>query len=104
MKIFTMHKLKEGASIEDYKRWSLERDQPISNDQPEIRSFEVYAIQGSLDVEGDSPDYDVIEVVDVENTDGIQAVEERLRDFLDNEWIANWVDKSTLINLYGELI
>jgi hypothetical protein len=104
MTIFTMHKLKPGASFEDYKKWSKQVDQPKSNAQPEILNFEVYAIHGTLDAGKEAPDYDVIEVIDVRNVEDIDKVEERLRDFLDNEWLSQWVEESTLINIYGEKI
>ena len=104
MKIFTMHKLKPGASMEDYKKWSREVDHPESNRQPEIQTFEVYEILGSVDSDERSSEYDIIEVIDVESLEDIRKVEERLKSFLEDEWIARWVEKSTLVNLYGEKI
>jgi hypothetical protein len=104
MTVFTMHKLKAGASIEDYKKWSRQADQPKTNAQPEILNFEVYAIHGSTDSGKAEPQYDVIEVVEVHSVEGLAIVEERMRDFLDNEWLADWVEESTLINIYGEKI
>ncbi len=104
MKVFTMHKLKNGVSIEDYKKWSREVDQPKSISQTEVLNFEVYEILGSVDSDDKRPEYDIIEVVEVESVDYIRKVEERLRNFLDDEWIADWVEKSTLVNIYGEKI
>jgi hypothetical protein len=104
MKIFTMHKLKPGASMEDYKTWSRERDHPETLAQPEIQTFEVYAIRGSVDSVEQAPEYDIIEVIDVESVEDIRTVEKRLERFLEEEWMAQWVEKSTLINLYGEKI
>ena len=104
MKIFTMHKLKPGASMEDYKKWSREVDHPESISQPEIQTFEVYEILGSVDSDERSSEYDIIEVIDVESLEDIRKVEERLKSFLEDEWIARWVEKSTLVNLYGEKI
>ena len=104
MKIFTMHKLKPGASMEDYKKWSREVDHPKSISQPEIQSFEVYEILGTVDSDEQSAAYDIIEVIDVESLDDMGKVEKRLEDFLENEWMARWVEKCTLVNLYGEKI
>jgi hypothetical protein len=104
MKVFTMHKLKKGASIEDYKKWSREVDQPKSIGQPEIMNFEVYEILGSVDSEGKEPEYDIIEFIEVEDVKDIRKVEERLSSFLEDEWLADWVEKSTLVNIYGEKI
>ena len=104
MKVFAMHKLKKGASIEDYKKWSREIDQPKSIDQPEVLSFEVYEILGSVDSNEKEPEYDIIEIVEVEDLHDIRKVEERLRTFLDDEWIADWVEESTLVNIFGEKI
>jgi hypothetical protein len=104
MRIFTMHKLKPGASIEDYKKWSREVDHPKSISQPEIQTFEVYEILGSVDSDEQSPEYDIMEVIDVESLDDMRKVEKRLKSFLENEWMARWVEKSTLVNLYGEKI
>ncbi len=104
MKIFTMHKLKAGASMEDYKKWSREVDHPESISQPEIQTFKVYEILGSVDSDERSSEYDIIEVIDVESLEDIRKVEERMKSFLEDEWIARWVEKSTLVNLYGEKI
>jgi hypothetical protein len=104
MKIFTMHKLKAGASIEDYKKWSREVDQPKSISQPEVLTFEVFEIFGSVDSGEMNPEYDVIEVIEVNSLEDIRKVEERLKNFLEDEWVTQWVEKSTLVNLYGEKI
>jgi hypothetical protein len=104
MKIFTMHKLKAGASIEDYKKWSREVDQPKSISQPEVLTFDVFEILGSVDSDEMNPEYDVIEVIEVNSLEDIRKVEDRLKNFLEDEWVARWVEKSTLINLYGEKI
>lgn len=104
MKVFTMHKLKKGVSIEDYKKWSREVDQPKSINQPEVLNFEVYEILGSVDSDDKIPEYDIIEVIEVESVDYIRKVEQRLRTFLDDEWVADWVEKSTLVNIYGKKI
>ena len=104
MKIFTMHKLKPGASMEDYKKWSREVDHPESIGQPEIQTFEVYEILGSVDSDEINPEYDIIDVIEVQRLEDIRKVEERLKNFLEDEWIARWVEKSTLVNLYGEKI
>ena len=82
MKIFTMHKLKPGASMEDYKKWSREVDHPESISQPEIQSFEVYEILGSVDFDDKTPEYDIIEVIDVESLKDIRKVEKRLEKWL----------------------
>ncbi len=104
MKIFTMHKLRKGARIEDYIKWSREVDQPKSNAQPEVLKFEVYVIRGCVDSDDREPEYDIMEVVEVKSIETIRGLEKRLRDFLDNEWIRDWVEKSTLVNVYAEQI
>jgi hypothetical protein len=104
MKVFAMHKLKKGASIEDYKKWSREVDQPKSIGQPEILNFEVYEILGSVDSDEKKPEYDIIEIVEVEDVKHIHMVEERMRSFLNDEWIADWVEESTLVNIFGKKI
>ena len=90
--------------MEDYKKWSLERDHPESIAQPEIQTFEVYEILGSVDSDEKSPEYDIIEVIEVESVEDIRKVEKRMESFLEDEWLARWVEKSTLVNLYGEKI
>ena len=104
MKVFCMHKLRKGAAMADYIKWSREVDQPKSNAQPEVLNFEVYAIKGAVDGDDLDPEYDIIEVVEVSGIEAIRRVEDRLRDFLDDEWIRDWVEKSTLVNIYGEKI
>ena len=104
MKVFTMHKLRKGAKIEDYIKWSREVDQPKSNKQPEVLKFEVYVIRGAVESDDIEPAYDIMEVVEVSSIAAIRKVEDRLRDFLDNEWIRDWVEESTLVNVYAEKI
>jgi hypothetical protein len=104
MKVFTMHKLRKGAKMEDYIKWSREVDYPKSTAQPEVLKFEVYVIRGTVDSDDIEPAYDIMEVVEVTSIESLRRVEKRLRDFLDNEWIRDWVEESTLVNLYGEKI
>jgi hypothetical protein len=45
-----------------------------------------------------------MEVVEVNTIEAIRKVENRLRDFLDNEWIRDWVEGSTRENLHADKI
>ena len=44
MIVFIMHKLKKGATMEDYKKFSPE-DQKVSRAHPNVKDFRVYEIK-----------------------------------------------------------
>ncbi|KKL49062.1 hypothetical protein LCGC14_2319250, partial [marine sediment metagenome] len=46
MKVYTLHKLKKGSTMEDYKKWSPE-DQRVNHEHPLVKSFEVYEVIGA---------------------------------------------------------
>lgn len=103
MKVFTMHKLKKGVTMEDYKKWSREVDQKITLAQPGIRKFEVYEISGS---EEGTPPFDIVEVIEAESWEALKKIEnsEKMKKFLEEEWMKKWVDKDSLVNIYGRKI
>ncbi len=103
MKVFTMHRLKKGVSMEDYKKWSREVDQKITLAQSGIRKFEVYEIEGS---EEGIPPFDIVEVIEVESREALKKIEnsEKMKKFLAEEWMKKWVDKDSLVNIYGRKI
>jgi hypothetical protein len=103
MKVFTMHKLKKGVIMEDYKKWSREVDQKITLAQASIRKFEVYEIKGS---EEETSPFDIVEVIEVESWETLKKIEnsEKMKRFLAEEWMKKWVDKNSLVNIYGRKI
>lgn len=104
MTVFTMHKLRKGADIEEFKRWSREVDREASLNTPVITKFDVYFIEGPQD---DSKIFDVIEVFEVtswqefrrfedEDVEGSEEMKEVNKQFME------WVEPGALVTLYGE--
>lgn len=100
-KVFIMHKLKKGASMEDYRKWSPE-DQRVSRSHPNVKDFRVYEIKES---EGDKIPFDLIEVEEVESWEAHQDVvrSESIKR-MEKTWLGKYVDEDSLVVLYGEEI
>ena len=107
-KVVVIYKLKPGATMAQYKKFSKEIDQVITPKQKVVEKFEVFEVtqhlKGAGGIEKKDPPFDVFEVIDV-------------KDF--GEWIKTtqsagfkpvgdgWVkvgDGGTLIMLSGEKI
>ena len=100
-KVFIMHKLKKGASMEDYRKWSPE-DQRVSRRHPNVKDFRVYEIKESE--QGKIP-FDFIEVEEVESWEAHQDVvrSENIKR-MEKTWLGKYVDEDSLVVLYGEEI
>ena len=101
IKVFIMHKLKKGATMEDYKKFSLE-DQKVSRAHPNVKDFRVYEIKGGK--QGKIP-FDLIEVEEVKNWEAHQEVvkSESIKR-MEKIWLDKYVDKDSLVVFYGEEI
>lgn len=103
MKVFTMHKLKKGVTMEDYKKWSREIDQKITLALAGVRKIEVYEI---LSLGNETPPFDIVEVIEVESWEASKKIEnsEKLKSLI-KEWMEKWVDKDSLVHdIYGRKI
>jgi len=100
-KVFIMHKLKEGASMEDYRKWSPE-DQRVSRSHPNVKDFRVYEIKGGK--QGKIP-FDLVEVEEVKDWETHQDVvrSESIKR-MEKTWLDKYVDRDSLVVLYGEEI
>ena len=47
--VFFLNKLRDGASADDYERWIREVDYPTARALPQIKSYIVAKIDGTLD-------------------------------------------------------
>ena len=104
MTVFTMHKLRKGSNVEEFKKWSREVDRKASLDTPVITKFDVYFIEGAVE---DNGVFDVIEVFDVTSWEEFRDFEdanvagsENLKEV--NKQFMEWVEPGTLVVLYGE--
>jgi hypothetical protein len=69
-RIFAMHRLKLGASLEDCRKWSVSLDQKVTLFLPACHHFEMHAIEGAK--KGESP-YQIVEWdIDVESWEAWQ--------------------------------
>ena len=63
-RLFLMYKLKAGAQMKDYWKFSKEIDQPLVKRQEGVRSFEVFEIVGA---DKGKPDFDIVESILVDS-------------------------------------
>jgi hypothetical protein len=70
-KVVVIYKLKPGATMEQYRKFSKEIDQVITPKQQVVEKFEVFEvtdyIQGSGAPEKKNPPYQIIEIIDVKD-------------------------------------
>ena len=70
-KVVVIYKLKPGATMEQYKKFSKEIDQVITPKQKVVEKFEVYEvdeyIRGAGEIQKDNPPYQVFELIDVKD-------------------------------------
>jgi hypothetical protein len=100
-KIFVMYNLREGVTLEDYKKWSREVDQQITPRQAPVNRFETYEIKGA---DPGEPKFTIVEDIEVESWEAWNAAVEgegmkRI--------VADWptlADESSAMTLYGARI
>jgi uncharacterized protein with ACT and thioredoxin-like domain len=96
--IVLVYKIKEGVDIEDYKKWSIEKDQPLVNSYDIIKEFDVEAVVNS------DGTWDCFEIVKV---DDIKAFEELMEtDIFKKEWqkFLEFAEESSIKTIYGKRI
>lgn len=96
--ILLVYNIKKGVNIEDYKRWSIEVDQPLVNSYDIIKDFDVEVILNS------DSDWDCFEIVKV---DDIKEFEELMEtDIFKKEWkkFLEFAEESSIKKVYGEKI
>jgi hypothetical protein len=67
------YSLREGVSLAEFKRWSLEIDQPAIKALPGIRRYEICEVSG-VEEGGDRPD--IVEIVETDSEAAWAAVDE----------------------------
>ncbi len=73
-KVFAFYSLKPGVSKEDFEEWSRDVDQKTMIQQPGVRRFEVYRVNGAI--AGDAS-FDFVEDIDVDDLDEWRSMTER---------------------------
>lgn len=63
-RVFTMYNLQPEASIEGFKKFSLEVDQPTCARMPACHRFEVFVVKGEA---SNKPTFQIIEDIEVES-------------------------------------
>lgn len=69
IRVFTLYRLNKGVDLDEFKRWSLDVDQPTCHRMKSCHRFEVHLITGGSPT--DLP-FDVIEDINVESWEGWQ--------------------------------
>jgi hypothetical protein len=94
VKLLLLYKLREGVTRDEYRKWSLERDQPTLTGCAGISAYQVYEV---------APDgaaaYDVVEYVEVDDADTWKTVTTTGPMVPIGEDFARLVDNSTVITL-----
>jgi hypothetical protein len=96
--ILLAYKIKKGVNIEDYKKWSIEVDQPLVNSYDIIKDFDVEVVSNS------DGDWDCFEIVKV---DDIKEFEELMeKDIFKRQWkkFLEFVEENSIKKVYGEKI
>jgi hypothetical protein len=74
VEVVITYKLKPGVTREEYRRWSLETDQPIASKQPGVLSYKVIEIEGGDTAE---PSFDILEVIQATSWEAWKQAGER---------------------------
>jgi hypothetical protein len=105
LKVFTLHKLKEGTPMEEYRAWSPE-DQRVNHEHPLVKSFEVYEVVGAdrnpmPDARlGREAPFDVVEITEVESWDDFVALcNDDVLDEIEKTWSEKFLDQESLLVL-----
>ncbi len=96
--VMMVYNLKKGIDPEDYKKYSLEVDQPLVNSLSSVREFNVYFVKGPEKI------WDVFETILIkswEEFDRETQTEEMIE--ADKEW-HQWIDEDSLRIVYGDKI
>jgi hypothetical protein len=105
LRVFTLHKLKEGSTIEEYRAWSPE-DQRVNLSHPLVKNFEVCEVVGAD--RNPMPDstlsekapFDVVEITEVESWDDFVKLckDEKLQE-IEKTWSEKFLDEKSLLVL-----
>ena len=99
--MFVMYKLKPGANIEDFRKFSREIDHKVTPRQKGVRSFDTFVITGA---DKGQPPYQIIDVLEVESYD--QWLKVSASDAMKpvfEQW-NKLADESSVLTIYGEKI
>jgi len=95
-----LYKLNEGVTIDEYREWSLTRDQPTLTARDGIKSYRVYDVESS----DGSSEFHVVESVEVSDWDTWREVTSTGSMVPIGEDFARLVDVSSVVALRGEQI
>jgi hypothetical protein len=90
-----VYNLKKGISFEEYRKYSLEVDQPLINSLASVKEFNVYFVLGPEKI------WDVFETILIDNWEEFDR--ETQIEKADKEW-RQWIDEDSLKTIYGEKI
>ena len=101
MKIFVLYRLKDGVSFDEYRRWSLEADQPTLRAFEEITQFSVHATTAT---EESTETYTVVETIEIDSAQAWTAVTNSPDLKALGPAFERFVDPTSLCILHGEEI
>ena len=99
MQIMIMvYNLKDGVSLEDYKKFSLEVDQPLVNSFDAVKEFNVHFVLGPEKI------WDLFEVIKVDSYSAWDEISKgEIMKKHEKEWL-KYVDENSVKLVYGEKI
>src|SRR5665213_1230621 len=95
-----LYKLNEGVTIEEYREWSLIRDQPTLTARDGIQSYRVYDVESS----DGSSEFQVVECVEVSDWDTWKEVTSTGGRVPIGDDFARLVDVTSVVALRGAQI
>lgn len=93
-----VYNLKNGSSIEDYRKFSLEVDQPLVKSFDVIKEFNVYVVKGPKKI------WEIFEVIKLDSYDAWEEITQtdKMKEH-DREW-KKYVDENSIKLVFGEEI
>ncbi len=64
VRVFISYNLKPATTMEEYRKWSREVDQPLAGAAPGVLRYEIFEVRGAGKGE---PDFTIIEDIEVES-------------------------------------
>jgi hypothetical protein len=102
VKMFFTYRLKPGADLDEYKRWSVEVDQPFCREQSVVHSFDVYVVEAPT---GPNATATIVEEMWVDSYEAfVEAAKSPEWKALGQTWRERFADTENSMLVYGTKI
>jgi hypothetical protein len=100
VELLLLYRLKPGVAFEEYRAWSLERDQPVTGRRDGVQSFRVLAVESP----NDTGAYDVAELIEVAEWATWERITKGEPNVTIGREFAELVDLDSVVTLAGTAI